>query len=35
MTAADPRRQPPAGPKLSLSVVGAIVVALAIGGLFQ
>lgn len=35
MTVADPHRQPPAGPKLSLSTVGAILVALAIGGLFQ
>jgi TPR repeat protein len=35
MTVADPRRQPPAGPKLSLATVGAILVALAIGGLFQ
>ena len=35
MTVTDPRRRPPAGPKLTLSMVGAIVVALAIGGLFQ
>ncbi len=35
MTTADPHRQRPVGPKLSLSTAAAIVVALAIGGIFQ